>query len=298
MMAKRRLSPGNASLLFAGIALFELVPLDRDFQVYLPQSRIEDLHPAMPSIAGLAGGGRIFPGGNEFVPLGLRSVMGYHAARTRAADEMLDRVASGGLLEARSSAFTVFMEQGQAVPYEAVAGMMIDNLAESGTTSSGIPAIPSEPMPRAFMAGGWVLSGEPGAADLFHTVIPEQITVLSSDPGIPRSAGSMREAAIVTDEPELVEIRTDSDAPGILVLADTWHPRWIVTIDGAGAELLEANGWMRAVAVPAGSHLVRFSYDTSDFRTGLVTSLAASILVLVSGILEALRRRRTATLET
>jgi hypothetical protein len=39
-----------------------------------------------------------------------------------------------------------------------------------------------------------------------------------------------------------------------------WHPWWRVCVDGAAADMLKANVLFRAVAVPAGKHLVRFRF--------------------------------------
>lgn len=288
LLSRRKLTPGLASVVLSGIALVELVPLDRDFQVYLPQSGIDDLYPDMPGLRQAAGAGRIFPGGNEFVPLRLRSVMGYHAARTQAADDMIESVSAGGLLEVRSSAFTVLVDQGGVVPYGVLA-----ETALQGADSAGleVPAALYGPMPRAFLAADWRVGDTSGSNDYPEGLPPEELTVVSEDPDIPRPAAAPGAAEITTDEPELVVIRTESAEASLLVLADTWHPRWIVTIDGAPAGMLRANGWMRAAAVPPGSHEVRFEYDSSDFRTGLLVSAACALLVIWAGVAEALRRR-------
>ena len=47
---------------------------------------------------------------------------------------------------------------------------------------------------------------------------------------------------------------------GILLLNDVWHPWWRATVDGADAEILKANVIFRAVVVPRGRHVVRFSF--------------------------------------
>ena len=58
------------------------------------------------------------------------------------------------------------------------------------------------------------------------------------------------------------EIVVEADAPagGMLVLNDVWHPWWRATVDGAEAEILKANVLFRAVAVPPGKHVVRFTF--------------------------------------
>jgi len=68
---------------------------------------------------------------------------------------------------------------------------------------------------------------------------------------------------------------------GIVVIADPAYPGWRVTVDGKPARGLVANYLFRAVAVPAGRHVVEWKYDPTSFRFGLFISLAA--LALVAG---------------
>jgi len=77
--------------------------------------------------------------------------------------------------------------------------------------------------------------------------------------------------------------RATLSAPGrgVLVTADPAYPGWRVTVDGKPAEGLVANYLFRAVAVPAGRHVVEWKYDPTSFRFGLFISLAA--LALVAG---------------
>ena len=55
-------------------------------------------------------------------------------------------------------------------------------------------------------------------------------------------------------------VEVDAPASGILVLNDVWHPWWQVQVDGVSAEILKANALFRAVVVPPGRHVVRFSF--------------------------------------
>ncbi len=59
------------------------------------------------------------------------------------------------------------------------------------------------------------------------------------------------------------ETVVEADGPdgGYVVLNDLWHPWWVATIDGAPAPLLRANVLFRAVRVPPGRHVVRFSFQ-------------------------------------
>ncbi len=70
------------------------------------------------------------------------------------------------------------------------------------------------------------------------------------------------------------EIIVEVDAPsgGILELNDVWHPWWRATVDGVESEILKANVIFRAVVVPRGRHIVRFTFHPF---IGTVTELIA-----------------------
>jgi len=57
-----------------------------------------------------------------------------------------------------------------------------------------------------------------------------------------------------------VTIETDAPSAALLVLTDVWHPWWRADIDGMPAAMLKADVLFRAVAVPAGRHVVRFTF--------------------------------------
>lgn len=61
-----------------------------------------------------------------------------------------------------------------------------------------------------------------------------------------------------------IEIAVDATQAGFVVLNDVWHPWWTATIDGEPAPILKANVLFRAVQVPAGNHVLRFSFKPID----------------------------------
>jgi hypothetical protein len=69
------------------------------------------------------------------------------------------------------------------------------------------------------------------------------------------------------------------DAEGMWIVGDTWFPGWQATIDGQPAEILRANGFQRAVRVPAGEHRLEMSYRSRGFEWGAWLSLASAAIV-------------------
>ncbi len=92
------------------------------------------------------------------------------------------------------------------------------------------------------------------------------------------------EATIEHDAAEDVRIQTRSAAAGLLVLSDRYDAGWRVAIDGQPAEALRANCLFRGVVVPAGEHVVRWTYRPASFVWGSVISVAtlgALLLIVV-----------------
>ena len=88
-------------------------------------------------------------------------------------------------------------------------------------------------------------------------------------------------AAIERYAPEDVRVRVETLQPAALILLDAYEKGWTATLDG-GAELpiLRANALVRAVIVPAGHHVVTFSYQTPLLKAGAWASLAGVLLCL------------------
>ena len=99
-------------------------------------------------------------------------------------------------------------------------------------------------------------------------------------------------ARIAEDKRNRVVIETDNQKAEPLVVSDNYYPGWSAFVDGAPATIYRTNCTMRAVAVPAGRHLVSFVFMPATFLGSMYVSLAAAALTLVVLILSALKRRQ------
>jgi uncharacterized membrane protein YfhO len=68
------------------------------------------------------------------------------------------------------------------------------------------------------------------------------------------------------------------DGPGWLVVRGSFTPSWRATVDGAPATVLRANGRHRAVALPAGDHVVVLRYHPPGLAAGGLGSGVAALL--------------------
>ena len=264
---------GKAPLFAACVILvsaLELIPFNRGFQVWLPNTSIESMYPDAPMLRETAGSGRVFPGGNDFIPLGIRSVTGYHAAKTVETDRLLELLSGSSPWVIRQTAMNTLATSEGAASWEQVQPL----LAEDD------PGFPEDPMPRAFIPRSVIQgSSDEGFQAISSGWNPEIRTLVENSPLI--LDGVLGTAEIVLDEPEHVTVRTETGGQGYLVLADMWYPEWKVLVDGNPENLYRANGWMRAVQVPAGEHTVEFIYGSGHIKTGGLITIAALLLAAV-----------------
>ena len=119
-------------------------------------------------------------------------------------------------------------------------------------------------LPRVMLLTDWqpadfdelARSGWP-AADPRRTVLLKKAPAgfsRAAAAGMPGSARLTRYAN--TD----IEVAVEAPGGGILLLNDVWHPWWRATVDGSETEIMMANVIFRAVVVPRGRHVVRFTF--------------------------------------
>jgi uncharacterized membrane protein YfhO len=74
----------------------------------------------------------------------------------------------------------------------------------------------------------------------------------------------------------------------VLVLTDAYFPGWMARVDGAPAEIFRADYLFRGVLLPAGEHMVTFSYAPGSVALGAIATLLAACVVTAGVPLRAL----------
>jgi hypothetical protein len=155
--------------------------------------------------------------------------------------------------------------------------------------------------PRAFLASR-VVRFEDAATEHAHLTrrldgggtLAEEITTSDSAFPAERAAGgadARRSEApgavsFTRDEPEHVALAVTAERDAYVVLLDLWSRGWRATVDGRRAPVFRAYGAARFVAVPAGRHVVEFTYGVP----GLPPAAGISTLTALAGLAVLTRR--------
>lgn len=155
---------------------------------------------------------------------------------------------------------------------------------------SGTVALRKDADPRAWLVRRVEVVGNAdqaiarvrAAGDLRDRAVLEAPLTLPLDASAP--PGTVR---IVRFLPEQIDLELENPAPALLVIGEAWYPGWTATVDARPAPVLPANGWMRAVPVPADARRVELHFHCTWLVPGALLSLSAAIAALL------LRRRRS-----
>ena len=241
--------------------------------------------------AGPASSFRILPfqefGSNRFSGFGISSLGGYHAAKPRLVQDLIDHNAPNSpswwrLLNVR------YLISTQAIP-------QLQAMADLVHQGSQFVYENRFALPRATVLGHYVIvqpdsaildSISRGARD------PGESTYLGSDPRL--ALGSVAGATATIADYRLNRVVVDVVTPGpaLLRLSDLWYPDWVARVDGRAVPILRADYLLRAVPVPAGRHRVEFSYDSPAMRRGLLLSIVSLVAILGLFAVAWLTRRR------
>lgn len=123
--------------------------------------------------------------------------------------------------------------------------------------------------------------------------VPSQEVLISGDlPSSTATNAPAGKAEIISYAPKRLQVKTQSEAPAVLMLTDKYDGDWRVRVDGQTAPLLRCNYLMRGVQVPAGQHTVEFEFQPST--AGLYVSLLAILTgILLCGVLLVTGRNRS-----
>ncbi len=146
-------------------------------------------------------------------------------------------------------------------------------------------------LPRVWLANSERVASGPQQLEIIRTgkisaatkwqPLDEALVEGSSGVAFPNDKPPPGRAEITGRTPNRVQVATDSFTPSLLVLADNYYPGWRAEVDGRAARLMRVNYNQRGVALPAGRHVVAFSYQPASVLIGLLVSGLSVMLLLI-----------------
>ena len=122
-------------------------------------------------------------------------------------------------------------------------------------------------------------------------------TALISAGGSPLLSSPKGALTLTSYEANALTFEAEAEAERVAVFSDIYYPGWQCTIDGQPADVLRADYVLRAVVIPAGKHTVAFRFDPQSLHTTeaiAYISLILLALLFVSLLIFAVKRRRAA----
>ncbi len=253
---------------------------------------------------------------NRATVLGLHDIQGYNPVHISRYDDLVTAI-NGHPQEYRSS---YVLEEGLSSPLLGLlAARYAVLLAGTPSATSTIPALGSgyttvyrdgevevlerdDVLPRAWLVheARQVRPGEAIEQLSAGKSDPRRVALLEvSPPVLSRPRNPADDSTRITSyAPDHLVVRTDAEAPGLLMLGEVYYPAWKAYVDGRSVPLYLANHAFRAVQVPAGTHTVELRYESSTLRLGLAISGAAYALLAGLAIAALVRRRHFAPTRT
>jgi len=103
---------------------------------------------------------------------------------------------------------------------------------------------------------------------------------------------SLSYVRITSYEPNRLAYESSSDQAGVVVFSEVYYPGWKATIDGQPAEIGRANYILRAMYVPAGKHTIEMRFDPTSLKITEGIAYGSLILLLIGVIALLLQYRK------
>jgi hypothetical protein len=153
-------------------------------------------------------------------------------------------------------------------------------------------------LPRAYVVPRAVADDGPGrtAASRLNAHDPRKAVVMSHDPLQGRDRQTFKPADWLSHDPDLVIVRVETNAPGLLVVGNTWMPGWTAVVDGLREPVLRGNHWQQVVPIPRpGRHEVVLRYQPPGLAAGTAITTASVIVWGGVGVVLLIRYARRPT---
>ncbi len=317
LRAQGRLATGWLLAGLIGLTLVDTWRIDRVFLKYEDPARHTDIRQENPRTVEFIKRDnqlwRVFPlpdysilDSPGYHLYGIPGVSGFHDFTLQRYDRLLQEIAPV------SSYLGAKYYRGQQVPYsdeqllEAI-HPLLNLLSARYIAAPGGIEINSPSFPLAFKGEQYLLYENPTALP-WHSLVPTA-QVVSQDEAfslLKEGKVDLRSTVLLEKEPPgslgggdpardeverqvydlaggRVSLKTRSEGPRLLLIAENFFPNWQATVDGQPAEILRANYVWQTVYLPAGEHQVELRYHSRAVSLSRWAALLSLLVVVGVG---------------
>ena len=218
-----------------------------------------------------------------------KSVGGYHAAKLRRYQEMIEEHISGEM----QGLYKAVADAGGEMELLNPADFPVLNMLNTRYFIFPLQGGQTVPLLNPFARGNaWFVNdvkyvnSANEEIEAIHELDPAHQAVVDKkfQKAIqPMASDSTATIQLVAYEPNYLKYEVNSEKGGTVVFSEIYYPGWQSTIDGQPVPHGRANYILRAMNVPAGKHTVEFTFDPASLHTTeTIAFVALGLLVLLA----------------
>ena len=225
-----------------------------------------------------------------------KSVGGYHAAKLRRYQEMIEEHISGEM----GGLFKAVADAGGDTEKLDASEFPVLNMLNTKYFIFPLQGGQTVPLPNPYALGNaWFVDevkyvgNANEEIEAIHGLEPSQVAVVDKKfESVVKSVPSDSTATIelVAYEPNYLKYEVNSEKGGTVVFSEIYYPGWQSTVDGEEVPHGRADYIFRAMNVPAGKHVVEFRFDPKSLHlTETIAFVALGLLALWAAVLVFMR---------
>ena len=208
------------------------------------------------------------------------SIGGYHAAKLKRYQDLIDRYLSGEINTLVSD-----LQSGQKgfTDTEAL-NMMNTRFIMAGPTPNAVIENPQA------LGSVWLVENVKKVDNPDQEIAAIEETDLSTAAVVDQSAFELADTydaagtiRLTSAEPNEMVYEADVPGPSLAVFSEVYYPEgWTATIDNQEVPIARVNYVLRALEIPPGQHTIRFHFAPRSYEVGNSVTIGASLLVVLS----------------
>ena len=218
-----------------------------------------------------------------------KSVGGYHAAKLRRYQEMIEEHISGEM----NNLFKAVADAGGEIEQLNPAEFPVLNMLNTRYFIFPLQGGQTVPLYNPFALGNaWFVdevqyvNNANEEIEAIHDMDPLQKAVVDKkfEASVrPMASDSTATIELVEYQPNYLKYEVNSEKGGTVVFSEIYYPGWQSTIDGEETPHGRANYILRAMNVPVGKHVVEFKFDPKSLHTTeTIAFIALGLLALLA----------------